>query len=55
MGEVGSGADASSFTSIREQATFEEAMQLDEVTLERVNALKKAKEMAIRAEDFDEA
>ena len=30
-------------------------MQLDETTIERINALKKAKEMAIRQDDFDEA
>jgi len=30
-------------------------MQLDETTLEWVNALKKAKENAIWMEDFDEA
>ena len=30
-------------------------MQLDQVTLERIQALKKAKENAIRHEDFDEA
>jgi len=30
-------------------------MQLDETTLERVNAMKKAKEMAIWADDYDEA
>lgn len=55
MGEVGPGASSASVSSIRQAATFEEQMQLDETTLERVNALKKAKEMAIRAEDFDEA
>ena len=55
MGEVGSGADKQSLMAARDPTSFEEAMQLDEVTLERVKALWKAKEMAVRNDDYDEA
>lgn len=55
MGELGSQADTSGLKPVTDAATFEEEMQLDEVTLERINAMKKAKAMAVRADDYDEA
>jgi centrosomal protein CEP104 len=39
----------------KDNVTFEEMMQMDEVTLEKVKVLKAAKEKAIKMEDYDEA
>lgn len=56
MGEVGHGAEASTVgVPHQQEATFEEAMQLDPNTLERINALKKAKNQAVSSDDYDEA
>lgn len=56
MGEVGHGAEASTVgVPHQQEATFEEAMQLDPNTLERINALKKAKNQAVQSDDYDEA
>lgn len=52
MGEISKAKQA--ITS-KDDATFEEMMQMDEVTLERVKSLKQAKDKAIKMEDYDEA
>lgn len=52
MGEISKSKAA---ITDKDSATFEEVMQLDEVTLERVKALKLAKDKAIKMEDYDEA
>lgn len=52
MGEISKNKEA---VADKDTATFEEMMQLDEVTLERVKALKSAKDKAIKMEDYDEA
>jgi centrosomal protein CEP104 len=52
MGEISKSKAA---ITDKDSATFEEMMQLDEVTLERVKALKSAKDKAIKMEDYDEA
>jgi centrosomal protein CEP104 len=52
MGEISKGKQA---VSDPESATFEEVMQLDEVSLEKMKALKSAKDRAIKMEDYDEA
>jgi centrosomal protein CEP104 len=55
MGELGPQSDTSGASAVSDTATFEEEMQLDETSLERINALKKAKAMAVAADDYDEA
>jgi centrosomal protein CEP104 len=52
MGEISKAKQA---VTDPDNATFEEMMQLDELTLERVKALKAAKDKAIKMEDYDEA
>lgn len=52
MGEI---SKAKQSITEKDNATFEEMMQMDEVTLERVKALKTAKDKAIKMEDYDEA
>lgn len=52
MGEISKSKEV---MADKDSATFEEMMQLDEVTLERVKALKAAKDKAIKMEDYDEA
>jgi centrosomal protein CEP104 len=54
MGEISKAKQTGGETEAN-SATFEEMMQLDEVTLERVKALKNAKDKAIKMEDYDEA
>lgn len=52
MGEI---SKAKESITDKDTTTFEDAMQLDEVSLERVKELKKAKERAIKMEDYDAA
>lgn len=52
MGEISKAKQA---ITTKDDATFEEMMQMDEVTLERVKSLKQAKDKAIKMEDYDEA
>jgi centrosomal protein CEP104 len=52
MGEISKAKQA---ITDKDNATFEEMMQMDEVTLERVKSLKTAKDKAIKMEDYDEA
>ena len=55
MGELGSQAEPGGGVPVQGSSTFEEEMQLDETTIERIRALKKAKAAAVEADDFDEA
>ena len=52
MGEV---SKAKQQVADKDNATFEEMMQLDEVSLEKLKVLKAAKDKAIKMEDYDEA
>ena len=52
MGEI---SKAKQSVMDKDATTFEDEMQLDEVSLERVKALKKAKNQAIKMEDYDAA
>lgn len=52
MGEISKAKQA---VSDPDSSTFEEMMQLDEVSLEKMKALKAAKDRAIKMEDYDEA